>query len=69
MSISGNKNNFKRDSKKAILFQSPNLHSCGYIVDILDGLIESKLNVIQMDQQENMDVENLSNRFGGHICF
>ncbi len=45
------------------------LHSCGYIVDILDGLIESNLNVIQMDQQENMGVEYLSKRFGGRICF
>jgi hypothetical protein len=45
------------------------LHSCGYIIDILEGLIESNLNVIQMDQQENMGVENLSNRFGGRLCF
>lgn len=45
------------------------LHSCGYIIDILDGLIEAKLNVIQMDQQENMGVENLSKRFGGRLCF
>jgi uroporphyrinogen-III decarboxylase len=45
------------------------LHSCGYITDILDGLIEANLNVIQMDQQENMGVENLSRRFGGRLCF
>ncbi len=45
------------------------LHSCGYIIDILDGLIDAGLNVIQMDQQENMGIENLSNRFGGKICF
>jgi uroporphyrinogen-III decarboxylase len=45
------------------------LHSCGYIIEILDGLIEANLNVIQMDQQENMGVENLSKRFGGRICF
>lgn len=45
------------------------LHSCGYITDILDGLIEAGLNVIQMDQQENMGIENLSKRFGGRICF
>ncbi|MGB9678277.1 MAG: uroporphyrinogen decarboxylase family protein [Candidatus Ratteibacteria bacterium] len=45
------------------------LHSCGYIVDILDGLIDANLNVIQMDQQENMGVEYLSERFGGRICF
>ncbi len=33
------------------------LHSCGYIVDILDDLIEIGLDVIQMDQQENMGLE------------
>ncbi len=45
------------------------LHSCGYIIDLLDDLIDAGLNVIQMDQQENMGVENLSRRFGGRICF
>jgi hypothetical protein len=45
------------------------LHSCGYIIDILEGLIEADLNVIQMDQQENMGVEVLSRRFGGRLCF
>lgn len=45
------------------------LHSCGYIVEALDGLIEAGLDVIQMDQQENMGVENLSKRFGGKLCF
>jgi uroporphyrinogen decarboxylase len=45
------------------------LHSCGYIIDILDGLIEANLNVIQMDQQENMGLDNLSSRFGGRLCF
>lgn len=45
------------------------LHSCGYIVDILDGLIDAQLNVIQMDQQENMGLENLGSRFGGRLCF
>ncbi|MCM8762002.1 MAG: hypothetical protein NC929_01610 [Candidatus Omnitrophica bacterium] len=45
------------------------LHSCGYIIDILGGLIEAELNVIQMDQQENMGVERLSELYGGKICF
>ncbi|MCX7916585.1 MAG: hypothetical protein N2589_00400 [bacterium] len=45
------------------------LHSCGYITDILEGLIDANLNVIQMDQQENMGVEYLSEKFGGRICF
>jgi hypothetical protein len=45
------------------------LHSCGCITDLLDDLIDAELDVIQMDQQENMGLENLSKRFGGRICF
>jgi len=45
------------------------LHSCGYIVDILDDLIEIGLDVIQMDQQENMGLAYLSERFAGRITF
>jgi hypothetical protein len=45
------------------------LHSCGNIVSILDDLIEAGLDVIQMDQQENMGVEDLGQRFGGRITF
>ncbi|OGV50476.1 MAG: hypothetical protein A2017_01595 [Lentisphaerae bacterium GWF2_44_16] len=45
------------------------LHSCGYITDILDDLIEAGLDVIQMDQQENMGLEELGKRFKGRITF
>lgn len=45
------------------------LHSCGHIVSILDDLIEAGLDVIQMDQQENMGLELLGERFGGRITF
>lgn len=45
------------------------LHSCGYIVDILDDLIEVGLDVIHMDQQENMGLELLGSRFAGRITF
>ena len=45
------------------------LHSCGYIADILDDLIEAGLDVIQMDQQENMGLEVLGERFRGRITF
>jgi uroporphyrinogen-III decarboxylase len=45
------------------------LHSCGHIVDILDDLVEIGLDVIQMDQQENMGLELLGERFGGRITF
>ncbi len=45
------------------------LHSCGHISELLDGLIEAELDVIQMDQQQNMGVEFLAENFGGKICF
>jgi uroporphyrinogen decarboxylase len=45
------------------------LHSCGYIVDILDDLIEIGLDVIHMDQQENMGLILLGDRFGGRLTF
>jgi uroporphyrinogen decarboxylase len=45
------------------------LHSCGHIVEILDDLIDAGLDVIQMDQQENMGLELLSDKFGGRITF
>jgi uroporphyrinogen decarboxylase len=45
------------------------LHSCGYIVPIMDDLIEIGLDVIHMDQQENMGLELLGERFGGRITF
>ncbi len=45
------------------------LHSCGYIVDILEDLIEIGLDVIQMDQQENMGLKLLGERFKGRITF
>ncbi len=45
------------------------LHSCGYIVDILDDLIECGLDVIQMDQQQNMGLERLRDGFRGRLTF
>lgn len=45
------------------------LHSCGYIVDILDDLIEIGLDAAHMDQQENMGLELLGTRFGGRLTF
>ena len=45
------------------------LHSCGYIVDILDDLIEVGLDVIEMQQQQNMGLDLLRERFRGKITF
>lgn len=45
------------------------LHSCGQIIDVLPLFIEAGLTVIQQDQQENMGLEVLSERFGGKLAF
>ncbi len=45
------------------------LHSCGQIMDVLPLFIDAGLNVIQQDQQENMGLENLSEKFGGDLAF
>ncbi len=45
------------------------LHSCGFISDIIEDLIEAGLDVIQLDQQENMGLDTLGKRFGGRITF
>ncbi len=45
------------------------LHSCGYIVDIMDDLIEVGMDVVHMDQQENMGLDLLEARFGGRVTF
>jgi len=45
------------------------LHSCGHITEILDDLIDAGLDVIQMDQQMNMGLDNLSKQFAGRITF
>lgn len=45
------------------------LHSCGHIAELIEHLIKSGLDVIQMDQQENMGIDLLSDKFGGRICF
>jgi uroporphyrinogen-III decarboxylase len=45
------------------------LHSCGHITALLPELIDAGLDVIQMDQQENMGLEELSKLFGGKLAF
>ncbi|MCP4176210.1 MAG: hypothetical protein GY756_00415 [bacterium] len=44
------------------------LHSCGYIIKILDDLVEVGLDVIQLDQQENMGIDELA-KLSGKITF
>lgn len=45
------------------------MHSCGYIIDLIEDLIEIGLDVIQIDQQDNMGIANLAERYAGRICF
>jgi len=44
-------------------------HSCGYILDIIEDMIEIKLDVLQLDQQDNLGIDKLASRFAGRICF
>jgi hypothetical protein len=45
------------------------LHSCGYIVELLDIWIDMGLDVIQQDQQVIMGTSQLGRDFRGRICF
>jgi len=45
------------------------LHSCGYITEILDDLIEIGLDAIDMDQQTNMGLKYLGEHFSGRLTF
>ena len=45
------------------------MHSCGYIYEIIEDLIEVAIDVLQLDQPELLGVERLSREFGGRIAF
>ena len=45
------------------------LHSCGYIFDIIEDLIEIGLDILNPGQPDINGVEELGARFGGRICF
>jgi len=61
---------YERIFSKALSYNIlPFLHSCGYIVDILDDLISVGLHAVHMDQQANMGLKLLGERFGGKLTF
>ena len=43
-------------------------HSCGYVLDIIDDLIEIGVNVFQFDQQLQIGIDILSKKCGGKVC-
>lgn len=45
------------------------LHSCGYILDIIDDLVEIGVDVLQLDQQRAMGLQRLGHRYRGTVCF
>ena len=56
----------KRAHKRGMKFI---LHSCGQIKEIVEDFIEIGLDALQCDQQDNMGVDELNERFGGKIAF
>ena len=44
-------------------------HSCGYVYDILQDLIEIGVDVINLNQPDLLGVERLGKDFGGKVCF
>lgn len=44
-------------------------HSCGYVWDILDDIIEIGADIINLNQPNIFGIERLGERFGGRICF
>ncbi len=45
------------------------MHSCGYIYEIVEDLIEVGIDALQLDQPELIGVERLAREFGGRIAF
>jgi len=45
------------------------LHTCGDVVEIVDDLIEIRLDVLDPVQTSAMDIRELARRFGGRISF
>mgnify|MGYP002509755609 CR=1 FL=1 len=45
------------------------IHCCGYTLDLIEHLIEAGCDVVNLDQQDNMGMEKLSERYKGRICF
>ena len=45
------------------------IHTCGGILDVIEDYIEVGVDVLQVDQQDNMGIDELSKRYKGRICF
>jgi hypothetical protein len=45
------------------------MHSCGRINDLLEGLIDIGLDVINLQQPRALGIEEIGRRFAGKVCF
>lgn len=45
------------------------IHSCGYIIELIEDMIEIGVDVIQIDQQLNMGIDKLTEKYAGRVCF
>ena len=45
------------------------IHSCGYIFELIEDFIEIGVDVVQIDQQDNMGIDSLAEKYAGRICF
>jgi len=45
------------------------MHSCGWIFEIIEDLIEIGVDIIELDQPELFGIERLDAAYGGRICF
>jgi uroporphyrinogen decarboxylase len=45
------------------------IHTCGGIMDVIEDYIEVGTDVLNIDQQDNLGIDELSRRYKGRICF
>ena len=45
------------------------IHACGDITELIEDFIEIGVDVVQIDQQDNMGIDKLSERYAGRVCF
>ena len=44
-------------------------HSCGYIYDIIQDMVDIGVDILNLNQPDIMGIENLARDFGGKVCF
>ena len=45
------------------------MHTCGKVNEIIDGLIEIGVDVLNLQQPRALGIEEIASRFAGRVCF